>query len=186
MDPRWHRTPDGGLQNGPYPKKKENNRMKPKKFVRKRFEVEAVQVTVENFAEVVRWCGGIDVRDSFAAPDDKSYIKVPVRRPMNARQTKAFVGDWVLHSENTQGFKVFTEKAFAANFETEVVAELVFEGPYDYHNRGLCGGVISECVFCLRAAWLNPLKNDGVTPATGEVEQTDPMQFPDNVNRSNI
>lgn len=44
-----------------------------------------------------------------------TYIKVPTRRPINRRQTQAFVGDWIVKSE--KGLKAYTAKAFAFNFE---------------------------------------------------------------------
>ncbi len=46
---------------------------------------------------------------------DKKHISVPVKRPLNRRQTTAFVGDWVLKAN--KGFKVYTDKAFKENFE---------------------------------------------------------------------
>jgi hypothetical protein len=100
------------------------------KYVRKPLYVAAVQVTEENFAEIAKWCQG-EVLNSDDSPVDKSldvqpdkqYIHVRVHNPKNPRQTKAFVGDWILYTE--RGYKVYTEKAFKTNFdrvntETEV------------------------------------------------------------------
>lgn len=88
--------------------------MKTEQYVRKPFEVEAVQVTQENMGEVAKWCMG-DVRYK-AGPERNitRYVKVRVHRPLNARQTEAFVGDWVLYAH--RGYKVYTEKAFEDNF----------------------------------------------------------------------
>lgn len=90
--------------------------MNTQKFVRKPFEVEAAQVTAENLEEVAAWCRGTVNTDGPGGtePGD-AYVKVTVARALNERQTKAFVGDWVLQAGN--GFKVYTSKAFNKSFE---------------------------------------------------------------------
>jgi hypothetical protein len=92
------------------------------KYVRKPLYVDAVQVTEENFPDIARWCfgeiGNIDetpVTDLSAVQPTKQYIHVRVHNPKNSRQTKAFVGDWILYTE--RGYKVYTTKAFQANFD---------------------------------------------------------------------
>lgn len=92
------------------------------KYIRKPLIVDAVQVTEENFADIARWCFGdianIDEtpRDATADVDPaKQYIYVRVHNPKSPRQTKAFVGDWILYTE--RGYKVYTTKAFQANFD---------------------------------------------------------------------
>ena len=93
-----------------------------KKYVRKPLFVDAVQVTEENFEEIARWCQG-EIRNSDESAVDvtaaveptKQYIHVRVHNPKNPRQTKAFVGDWILYTE--RGYKVYTTKAFIANFD---------------------------------------------------------------------
>lgn len=91
------------------------------KYVRKPLFVDAVQVTEQNFADIARWCfgevGNIDespVDRSLDFEPTKQYIHVRVHNPKNPRQTKAFVGDWILYTE--RGYKVYTTKAFQANF----------------------------------------------------------------------
>lgn len=79
------------------------------KYVRKPFEVEAVQVTEENIEEVKDWCQGT------LMSDNRPFIKVRVARALNERQTKAYPGDWVLYAGT--GFKVYTSKAFHKTFE---------------------------------------------------------------------
>lgn len=88
----------------------------PKKYVRKPFYVEAIQVTPENMEEVAQWCSG-EVRASKKTPEgeDEQYIKVWVQRPLDERQTKAFAGDWILYAGT--GFKVYMTKAFEKSFE---------------------------------------------------------------------
>lgn len=98
--------------------------MKTDKFARKPFFVDAVQVTHANIDEVAKWCGG-DVRSMAqdAGPDQMKavfYIKVRVTRPLNVRQTQAFVGDWVLYAGT--GYKVYTDAAFHKSFEPTIYA----------------------------------------------------------------
>jgi len=96
-----------------------------KRYIRKPLYVDAVQVTEENFATVARWCFGevcnIDetpVNKELGYQPSKQYIHVRVHNPKNTRQTKAFVGDWILYTE--RGYKVYTTKAFLANFEEDL------------------------------------------------------------------
>ena len=83
-------------------------------YARKTFIIEAVQVTEDNIEEVAEWCSG-DVRQVVGKDTEiKRYVKVRVHHPLNERQTKAFVGDWVLYAGT--GYKVYTPKAFAGCF----------------------------------------------------------------------
>lgn len=84
--------------------------MKTHKFARKPFYVDAVRVSEANIEEVSKWCGG-----EIQTDDEGTYIKVRVHRPLTDRQTKAYVGDWVLYAGT--GFKVYTPKAFDKSFE---------------------------------------------------------------------
>lgn len=84
--------------------------MKTAKFIRKPFEVDAVQVTTENINDVAKWCQGEVRTDS----DGKEFIKVRVMRVIDERQTQAYVGDWVLYAGT--GYKVYTPKAFQKSF----------------------------------------------------------------------
>lgn len=92
------------------------------KYVRKPLYVDAVQVTEANFSDIARWCFG-EIGNIDESPVDRSqpviptkqYIHVRVHNPKNSRQTKAFVGDWILYTE--RGYKVYTTKAFQANFD---------------------------------------------------------------------
>ncbi len=85
------------------------------KFSRKPFHVDAIQVTYENMEEVAIWCEGEVVAIEKDETTAEKYIKVRVYRPITERQTKAFVGDWVLYAGT--GFKVYTSKAFEKSFE---------------------------------------------------------------------
>jgi hypothetical protein len=92
---------------------------------RKKFQVEGVQVTATNIEAVAEWCGGTLVEaPEISHVDDvyNPYIKVEVFRPMNERQTKAFIGDWVLFAG--KGYKVYTQKALDKSFEVEPVVDV--------------------------------------------------------------
>lgn len=105
------------------------------KYVRKPLYVAAVQVTLENFVELARWCQG-EIMNSDESPVDRSkevqpdtqYIHVRVHNPKNPRQTKAFVGDWILYTD--RGYKVYSEKAFKSNFD-RVDATMDEEGEHE-------------------------------------------------------
>lgn len=85
-------------------------------FIRKPLYVDAVRITGANFDEMVAWCQGeVQVDEVPGKGTTKKYIKVRVHNPKNARQTKAFVGDWLLYTE--KGYKVYTNKAFRASFD---------------------------------------------------------------------
>lgn len=85
--------------------------MQTNRFRRKQFDIDEVQVTAENMEECAKWCGGRIRSDSTGA----KFIKVRVNRPLNDRQTKAFVTDHVLLQNGS--FKVYTHKAFESSFE---------------------------------------------------------------------
>ena len=87
--------------------------MKTHKFARKTFYVDAARVSELNIEEVASWCSGTIKQDQTG----HTYIDVNVDRPLNDRQTQAYVGDWVLASVNGKGFKVYTPKAFDKSFE---------------------------------------------------------------------
>lgn len=88
-----------------------------KKFTRRTFEVEAVRVTEENMSEIAEWCKG-EVSGANPAPSGQTgrYIKVNATRPVNERQTQAFVGDWVLKSPGKETYKVYTNRSLNQSF----------------------------------------------------------------------
>lgn len=94
-------------------------------YRRKPFEVLAVQVTEDNMADVSEWCEG----EIHQTAKGVSFIKVNVSRPTMVRQTRAFVGDWILFAG--RGYKVYTIKAFENSFEKvdmkTVVPEVISE-----------------------------------------------------------
>jgi hypothetical protein len=80
------------------------------RFVRKPLYVDAIQVTAENMMAVSVWCKGtVQVSD-----EGKSYIKLDTIRPQRARQSQAYLDDYLLRSSG--GFKIYTAKAFRESF----------------------------------------------------------------------
>jgi hypothetical protein len=87
--------------------------IKTERYIRKPLFVDAVRVTGKNFHELANWCDGEIMTDEDSG--DKFYIKVRVQTPKSERQTKAFVGDWILYTD--RGYKVYTQKAFRNAFD---------------------------------------------------------------------
>lgn len=86
------------------------------RYIRKPLYVDAVRITAANFEEIAAWCQGeIQQDDVPGKGTSKKFIRVRVQNPKNPRQTKAFVGDWILYTET--GYKVYTVKAFHAAFD---------------------------------------------------------------------
>jgi hypothetical protein len=97
--------------------------IKTTKYIRKALYVDAVQITEENFSDLAAWCQG-EIRTNSeeelieklnGANPNAHHIRVRVHNPKNIRQTKGFVGDWILYTD--RGYKVYTQKAFKAAFE---------------------------------------------------------------------
>lgn len=87
-----------------------------KTYGRKEYTVDGVQVTLENMHDVAKWCGGeVFLEEIKDVPTP--FVKVPVHRPLNEKQTKAYVASYVLQSPT--GFKVYTERAMEKNFEEQ-------------------------------------------------------------------
>lgn len=85
-------------------------------YIRKPLYVAAVRITGNNFEEISEWCqGDIQQDETPGEGTGKKFIRVRVHNPKTPRQTKAFVGDWILYTE--RGYKVYTNKAFHASFD---------------------------------------------------------------------
>lgn len=91
-------------------------------YRRKPYYVDAVQITLENILLVAAWTKGEIQQDKNRA----QFIKVKVHNPRTDRQTRAYIGDWVLNS--VTGFKVYTTKPFLASFEPVRDEEPVLDG----------------------------------------------------------
>lgn len=97
-------------------------------FERKTFTVEAVQVSLENMPEVVRWTGGTLRKDDLHRP----YVAVEVNRPANVKQTMAYEGDWVL--KTATGFRIYTDHAFHKSFDPVREDRVPDPDPYQTKN----------------------------------------------------
>lgn len=84
--------------------------IKTQRYVRKPIYVDAVQVTEENFEELALWCQG-DIKRGGTG----RFIFVRVTQPKTPRQTRAFVGDWLLYTDT--GYKIYTEQSFKSSFD---------------------------------------------------------------------
>lgn len=87
--------------------------MKPRYFMRNPFLVAAYQVTESNMDAIARWCQGHVIRDA-----ERPFVRVPVNRTTNKRQTEAYEGCWVLLSKQRgeNSFKVYTQEWLDKNF----------------------------------------------------------------------
>lgn len=102
--------------------------IKTSKYVRRPLYVDAVQITKANFLELAAWCMG-EIRTNEGEvlienpwPESTNgvnpadcHIRIRVHDPKNFRQTKGFVGDWILYSK--MGYRVYNPKSFRASFD---------------------------------------------------------------------
>lgn len=102
--------------------------IKPETYLRRTFEIEAVRITEENFHEVALWCLAEEKvqtrpakRGEVGYTKEVPYLKVEVLRPLNEKQTMAFIGDWVLKTGTS--FKIYSDIAFHKNFEKKEMYE---------------------------------------------------------------
>ena len=87
-------------------------------FVRKQFPVQAVQVSPNNIDQMATAVKGEVKHDGDKEGNfSRTYIDVPVRKPINKRQTQAYIGDWIVKQGKT--FKVYPDKNFHQQFETK-------------------------------------------------------------------
>lgn len=87
--------------------------VKATRFMRQPFFVSGFKVTAENMHAIAKWCEGHVIPDA-----EKPFIRVPVDRPTNKKQTEAYIGTWVLLSRQRgeKSFKVYTEEWLLKNF----------------------------------------------------------------------
>ena len=94
------------------------------RFMRIPFFVTGFRVTKDNMDAIAKWCEG-HVIDS-----EHPFVRVPVNRPTNKKQTEAYVGTWVILStqRGERSFKVYTEEWLRKQF---------FELPEDSLDEGI-------------------------------------------------
>jgi len=92
--------------------------MKAVRFIRRPFVVLGYQVTADNMEEIATWCRG-HVIPADEDRNEKAFVRVPVDRPTNQKQTQAFVTDWVIlafNQRNEESFKVYPQDWLRKNF----------------------------------------------------------------------
>jgi hypothetical protein len=92
--------------------------IRPDRFTRKTFTIEAVLVSRANMHEVAEWCGG-KVNSTFEnGQHPNSFIRVPIALPRDFKPDMAFPGKhWVLRTNN--GFSVYTLVGFENSFVSD-------------------------------------------------------------------
>ncbi len=106
------------------------------KYIRKPLYVEAVRISTANFNEIVSWCQGeVQQEEDPAKGTIKKFIKVRVHNPKNPRQTRAYIGDWLLYTE--RGYKVYTNKAFHTSFDLAEESKTVSQAVEEAHQEEL-------------------------------------------------
>jgi hypothetical protein len=81
---------------------------------RKSFGIKFVEVSAENIDEVATWCNG-----AVGGEGNDRFIRIVDKNAINTRQTKAFFGDFMVLSMDTNTFKCFGRKAFHKAFEPD-------------------------------------------------------------------
>jgi len=95
-----------------------------KKYNRKPFVVEAVQVFTANMDELAEWCSGsVETTKTptflkeLVKTSTVKFVHVPVKNTTDERQTRAFSTDWIVKQGDS--FKVYPCKAFLRTFELD-------------------------------------------------------------------
>lgn len=88
-------------------------------WVQKSKNYQAAQITEENIQAVAKWCGGRIFGVQDLEGPMRSYIKVPVMDGTRIRAVKAWVGDWVVWSEEEE-FQHYHRTAFPEDFVKKI------------------------------------------------------------------
>lgn len=80
-------------------------KVKATRFMRKPFVSKGYEVTETNMDALAQWCGGSVIREEGRTP----FVRVPVSRSNNERQTRAYTGSWIVVSifDDQRHFKVY-------------------------------------------------------------------------------
>lgn len=81
-------------------------------WVRRSFEVQAVQVTEANMREVAIWCGGVVRLVQSLTERRQRHIEFDVVQYNKHRMAKARVGDWVVKHKDEDHFSHYRDKSF--------------------------------------------------------------------------
>jgi hypothetical protein len=77
--------------------------------------------------EVAVWCGGV-----VGGEDKDRFVKIVDKGAINQMQTKAFIGDIVVHHQDLDTFKKFGRKAFGKSYE-DIATEVQHRDATDGH-----------------------------------------------------
>lgn len=143
-----------------------------KQYIKKPLYVEAVNITRRNFTDVAKWCGGAVRSENVTGQGTVKFIKIEAHNPINNRQTKGYVGDWILKTE--RGFKVYNPKAFAESFDEVVDLEHTPDKTYPHIDGGFviigpeCFAAHDGSVLCWKGR--NYVPQDADRSVEGEVQ----------------
>lgn len=156
--------------------------IKTQKFVRKPLFVDAVRVTANNMDEVAAWCEGEVLWEEDGRGAGKKYVKVRVHQPMNTRQSKAFVGDWILYTD--KGYKIYINRAFRSSFDeskeaTKEELEAAFGNGKKYPHEDGSVIVLGPEVFIAKDNSVISYKGENFVPQKKPVEEPKWTQKPE-------
>src|SRR5687768_5224698 len=95
--------------------------MKTQTFIRKPFNVNAVQVTPKNAAEIAEWCKGEVGQADYRVMGQKVKlicVLVPGNGPKKGQKVEALIGSWVV--EHNQNFRVYRDQQLNEQFVQRV------------------------------------------------------------------
>lgn len=139
--------------------------------IRKPLYVDAVRITGANFDAVADWCQG-EIHSEGADHTEKigkKFIRFRAHNPKNPRQTKAFVGDWLLYTE--RGYKVYTNRAFHASFDKVTATD---EQPLEFPREEGDTVVIGPECFAAKDGEVLNWRGTNYVPQPGQVEKGTP------------
>lgn len=97
-------------------------------YTRKPFDVQAVQVSLENSEEVATWCRGrIELIDYklMGVKTKLPCVKLPVQGPKKTQEPPALLGHWVVLMNGL--FRVYRPAPFEAAFEKKTTSPLPWD-----------------------------------------------------------
>jgi hypothetical protein len=95
--------------------------MQIESFTRRPFDVNAVQVTPQNAAEIAEWCGGKVGSSNYKLAGFETKLDtvlVPGNGPNKGKEVEARIGSWVV--EHQGNFRVYRKKQFTESFVSKL------------------------------------------------------------------
>lgn len=103
--------------------------METQKFIRRPFDVNAVQVTPSNAADVAEWCGGTVSQSSYKLAGfdgvQLDSVMVPGNGPNAGKKVEARIGSWVVELDGK--FRVLRKRQFQEMFTQPANDRRLFE-----------------------------------------------------------